>query len=472
MIQKLPFNLGIAVLTRLLVGGIGLVTIGLLTRSLGPAAFGQYSSIFAYLYVFTSLADLGLYTILTREISKPGADEKKIASAIFTLRLIFTIAFIALANLLLFAVPYPLEVKIGILICSVLSIFSSLAQVLTGIFQKYLQLYLVSLSDIISRAVQLVILLFLAYTKTNLLLFIGAAVIAEIIHFTLIFRFSRKTVKVTLDFDWNYWKKILPATLPIAVSLVFVLIYFKLDTVILSILRPAHDVGVYSLAYKILEALIFLPAVYIGLIMPILSKSAYSDIGEFRKVFQKAFNTLSIFSLPLLVYLLIMSDKITRFIGGASFVQAGDVLKILAIAIAFIFFSNLSGNALIALDLQKKAMWIYFLGAVVNLTGNIILIPKYSYFAAAWMTVVTEVIITLLTFLLIGRKIKSGANLGIFSRACLAALIMAIAIYPLKNNFAAASAASLVYFLALYLFKGFTKEDIKEIISPKKPVPI
>jgi O-antigen/teichoic acid export membrane protein len=471
LIQKISFNLGIATLTRLIVGGIGLVTVSLLTRNLGPSVFGQYSAIFAYLFVFTSLADLGLYTILTREISKPGADEDKIVSSIFTLRLVFTFIFLLLANAIVLLIPYPAEVKIGILVCSILSFFSSLAQVLTGIFQKHLQLYLISLSDIISRVVQLAVLLFLAHIRAGLIPFVWAAVISEIIHFVLVFNFSRKTTKIYLDFDFGYWKKVLPMALPIAISLVFVLIYFKLDTVLLSIMKPNYDVGVYSLAYKMLEALIFLPSIYIGLVMPLLSKSAFLDVGEFKKVFQKAFDVLSIFALPLLAYLFVMSDKIVGFIGGASFSQAGDVLKILSIAIAFIFFSNLSGNAVIALDLQKKSIWVYFLGAVVNLVGNIILIPKFSYFATAWTTVATEALITFLTFRIIRGKTNSDTNFIVFVKSGLAALIMAALIFPFRQNLILGSVIAISYFLILYLFKGFTKEDIREIASFKKQDP-
>lgn len=469
MIQKFSFNLGAATLSRLITGGIGLVVTSLLTRNLGPVAFGQYSSIFAYLYVFASLADLGLYTVLTREISKPGADEAKIASSIFTLRLIFIIGFILLAGALLIFVPYVLQIKIGILICSLFYIFSSLAQVLTGIFQKHLELYWVSLSDVISRIIQLGILIVLVNIEASLMLFIWAVVISEFFHFLLIFKFSNGITKIKLSFDWSYWKNILPTALPIAISSVFVLIYFKLDTVLLSIMKPAYDVGVYSLPYKLLEALIFLPAMFIGLVLPILSRNASLDLQKFKKNYQKAFDVISIFAFPLFVYLVIMSDKVVRLVGGTSFAQSGDVLRILSIAIALIFFGNLSGSALIALDLQKRAMWIYFLGAVISIVGNIILIPRFSFFATAWVTVITEFIITLLTFWIISRKIDYGANLKIFFRAAMASVVLIFLLLPFRNNLILGSVVALFYFPTLYLFRGFTKEEIKEAILFKKP---
>ncbi|MBI4120066.1 MAG: oligosaccharide flippase family protein, partial [Parcubacteria group bacterium] len=136
-------NFGIAVLSRLIVGGISLVIVGLLTRALGPAGYGQYSLILAYLFVVSALADLGLYTLLVREISKTGADEKFIASNIFTFRLVSVIGFLGLGVLISLFLPYSGEIRLGILIAGIFAVFSSLAQALTGIFQKYLKLYYV-----------------------------------------------------------------------------------------------------------------------------------------------------------------------------------------------------------------------------------------------------------------------------------------------------------------------------------------
>ena len=368
MLQKISYNLGIAVISRFIVGAIGLVIIGLLTRSLGPAGYGYYNLIFAYLFIFSSIADLGLYTILVREISKVGPDEESIiASKIFTLRLSFAISILVLAGLLVFTLPYPSVVKLGVIIASAFSVLSSLTQVLTGIFQKHLRLYFVSLADIISRIIQLALLIVLVYLKAGLLLFVGAVVFSEVAHFLLIFLFSRSFIRVRISVDFKYWKEILKTALPVAASLVFVLLYFKLDTVLLSLIKPAYDVGVYSVAYKILEAVIFLPAIYIGLIMPLLSKYAFSNRPEFIKTFRKAFNALSVFALPFAAYLFVLSDPIVRLIGGSGFIQSGPVLKILSIAVLLIFFGNLGGNAVIALNLQKKGMWIYLTGAVFNI---------------------------------------------------------------------------------------------------------
>ena len=469
MFQKISYNLGIAAFSRLIIGAISLVVVGFLTRSLGPAGYGYYNLIFAYLFIFSSIADLGLYTILVREISKVGPGEESIiASKIFTLRLGFAVLVLLAAVLLVFVFPYPLLVKLGVVIASAFSVFSSLAQVLTGIFQKHLRLYLVSLADIISRACQLALLIVLVYLKAGLLLFVGAVVLAEFVHFLFIFLFSRSLTKVRISIDFKYWGEILKTALPIAASLVFVLIYFKLDTILLSLMKPAYDVGVYSIAYKILEVVIFLPAIYMGLIMPLLSKYAFSNRIEFIKIFRKAFNALSVFALPLAAYIFVLSDKIVGIIGGGGFAAAGPVLKILSVAILMIFFGNLGGNAIIALNLQKKSMWIYLAGAIFNVAANLILIPRYSYFAAAWITVATEILITLWMFRLIKKEAGTTTDKTVIFKAAIATIIMLVIMRPFLGNFVWATVAAVSYFPVLFFLRGFTREDLREIVSLKK----
>ena len=321
MLQKISYNLGIATLSRGIIGILSLLVVGILTRSLGPDGFGQYSAIFAYLYIFTAIADLGLYTFMVREISRTSVpfEEKKIASKIFTLRLFAIVILIIAADLVIFTFPYPLKVKIGVLIASLFSVGSSLVQVLVGIFQKYLRLYLISLSDILARLVQLAALMLLIKFETGLLWFVAVVVLSEAVHFGLIYGFSRRMVRIKPMVDLAYFRHALKTALPIAVSLVLVLIYFKLDTVMLSVMKPARDVGIYSAAYKVLEAVIFLPAIYIGLVMPILSRFAIKNKLGFVKTFKSAFNVITIFALYFSVYIFIMSDWIVRAIGGGAF---------------------------------------------------------------------------------------------------------------------------------------------------------
>jgi len=462
---KVSYNMGAAITARFFVGIIGIIILGLLTRYLGPGGFGNYDAILAYIFIFIAFADLGLYTIFVREISRPGADKEKIAGNILSLRLITTFVFAGIAVAVSFFLPYSEIIKKGIMIASGFLIFSSLIQFFIGIFQKNLKIYFVSVSEIVAKLFQLGFVLFLIRYQISLLGFIAAAVASQGIYFVIVYSFSRRMLKVSPRFNFEYWKKVLKISLPVAVSVVFTLIYFKIDTVLLSLLKPAEHVGIYSAAYRVLEQAIFFPAMYMGLIMPMLSRN-FSDGKKFASIFNESFRHLVIFAVPSVIILFMLAPQVIALIGGDSFINSVGVLKILSFAIGIIFLGSLGGNALVALDLQKKGMWIYIFGALVNVGTNFIVIPRYSYYGAAWTTIITELIVLILMFIIIYRHMHFKMNFSALKKALLAGLLMLLTLYPFRNlNLVLSLPITLSYIFYLYLLKGFSKEEILELFG-------
>ncbi len=390
---------------RVIANAIGVVVVGLMSRSLGPEGFGEYNAIFAYLFLFNVLADMGLYTLLLREISKEGSDEAHITSTMLTLRLLLVLASALLASGLVYLLPYTPVVRWGVFVGSISIVCSSLVQLLMGVFQKYLKLSLVAIADVATRIIQLLLIAWvIAYSHATVVSFVWIAVIAGVAQLGLTLVFARGLTPLFLRIDLPYWKKTLRTAFPIAVSLLFVLLYFKIDTVMLSLMKSPFDVGVYAIGYKVLEIIIFFPAMYVGLVMPVLSRVAERR-EEFTAELRKAATILFWGAVPTVAGLILFAPLIVRLVSGPGFEAAVPVIRILSFAIAIIFFGNLGGNALIALDIQKQGMWIYGAGAVFNILLNLLLIPRYSYYAASWVTVATELLVTVGMFLLIRNKL-------------------------------------------------------------------
>lgn len=470
LVKKIAYNTVTATGARIVGVALSLVSIGLIARYLGKEGFGSYSLVLAFLYTFNILADLGLYSLMTREISRPGADEKKIASNIFTIRIAALLLFLGLAIIVIWFFPYPTQVKLGVLIGSVAYLLMSASQVLMGIFQKYLKIDRPALAEVIGRLIQLSMVFLFIYLDLGFFFIFGALIISTFFIFVINFIFARRYVPVGLAFDFSLWKKILKTALPIGISILLTLIYFKIDSIFLSLsvinkfsINPIADVGIYNIAYKILEGLIFFPAMLVGLVMPLLSKYAFSNREKFKKVFQKTLDVLIIFIVPIVVGLLILSLPIVVLIGGEEFNVSAQALQILAIAIGLIFLGNLFGHSIIALNKQKSAAWIYFGGMVFNIVTNLIFIPKYSYLGAAATTVFTELLVTILMIWLIYKTIHYFPSFNMFLKAFLAGLIMAGFLYLFQgwNLFILIVLGIAIYFVVLVLIKGVTREEIK-----------
>ena len=403
-LHRIYKNFFIASVSRFITAAAGLAIIGFLTRHLGQSGYGAYETILSYLFIFIVLADFGLHIIHVREISRYPEKEEFISGNIFTLRLLSLILVMTLAVIIGFFLPYQEEIKAGILVATIFVLFSSLSQILAGIFQKYQTFYLVSFSDILTRLAQLGLVFYAVQEGFGLLTFIWILSLTAGIQFVIIFFLSRRFVRFPLILDLSYTKDILKVSLPVAASILFTAIYIRTDALMLSLMKPPADVGIYRLAAKILETIVFFPALLIELIMPSFSQSALNSRDLFRQIFIKTFNILFLMAIPVVIALFFFAEPIVLILGGKDFISSAPPLKILALVIGMVFLNNLGGKALIALEFQKAGMWIYFSGAVLNIFSNLLVIPRYSYIGASWTTLTTEILVTIMMFLVLYKK--------------------------------------------------------------------
>ncbi len=470
--KKIAINTIISAAARIIGTLLALLTIGLITRYLTKNEWGEYSIMLTFGGIFAVLADLGLYQLMVREISKPEADEQKIASNIFTLRLLSGLFIFAAAPLVSFLFPYSGQAKIGILIGIAGFWFLANGQVLMGLFQKYLQMERVAMAELVGRVIQLGLVWWFIGLGYNFLFIVAALSISGAVNFILIFLWARKYCRLNLAFDRSFWKKIIKQGYPLAIASVLVMIYFSSDSLFLSVLKPAADVGVYRLPYKILESLIFFPAMFVGLIMPLLSRSAWVDRAKFKGVFQRGSDVLMIMAVPLVLGTLVLSPAIINLLGGGKYGESAAIFNILIVAVGIIFFGTLFSYVLIALEKQKTLLWISGAGAIFNVAANLIFIPRYSYYAAAATTVLTEALVAVLMAAAIYRFFRWLPSFKIIFKSILASLVMTLALWFLAgyNLGILLVAAPVVYFAVLYLLGGFSRAEITDLIRKEERV--
>ncbi len=470
--RKITFNTLIAIGARAIDTFFALILVTLLTRYLGKTGYGYYATVLAYLQIFVSLINLGLYNIFLRDIGKPKTDESNIASNIFSLRLFGAFLILPIALLVVSFLPYPPMLQLGIYIASLATLFLSLYQVLVPIFQKHLKIAYVSFAELAGRIAYLSLAaLLLMQFHTGFIPIIWAMVLSSLINFLLVFYFAKRFVSIKVRIDWKKWRKTLRESLPIGASVIFTLIYFRIDTVMLSLMKAPQDVGIYSLAYKILENLIFLPAILVGFTVPLLSRYFLENKRQFKQTFQVTLNFLLLLLIPLVTGLVIIALPIVHLLGGKAFSASAPVLKILAIAIGFIFLGNLYGQTVIILKKQVWSMWIYCAGAILNIAANLYFIPRYSYMGAAFTTVITEFFITSMLIFIVTQNLKYLPSFRIVIKILGAVLPMVVFLYFFKdiNIFALIAISFLIYGAVIYMEGGISKKDIGFLVTKANP---
>lgn len=447
---------------------LGIIALSLIIRYLGQIGYGYYTTVLVFLQFFAILMDLGLYLTLIREISERPEKENWIFNNFFTLRIITSILFLSLAPIVVIFFPYPSIVKWGVALVAIDFLLSSLVQIFTALFQRRLAITKVMLAEFIGRVGHLIFIIIIIGLKGNLLAILSGSVLNMFINFILVYSFARPFIKINLHFDFSYWKKIIQRTWPIAVGIVFNLIYFKTDTLILSLLKPASDVGVYGAPYKFLEILATLPHLFLGLILPILTTTwVKKNLKEFKKIYQASFDFFAMIGTPLILGTLIIGTPVITLLAGSEFAVSGPILKILILATVLIFFGSLFNYFIVAIDQQKKILKYFIITSILSVIGYLIFIPRYSYYGAAWMTVFSEAFIALMSFWLGWRLTKIGLSLKIFLKIIPASVIMTLIIYWLKflPVIPLILIGIFIYSLLLILFKAISFDFIKNIFT-------
>ncbi|HHE45730.1 MAG TPA: hypothetical protein ENL05_00045, partial [Candidatus Moranbacteria bacterium] len=235
--RKIAYNVVVSSVSKILSTILALVAIGLITRYLGQGGFGDYATVLAFLSLFSAIADLGINTTSTREISRAGANEEYIVGNVFSFRLVVSLAVLFLSPAIVWFFPYTVQIKEAIIIVAFSFLFSSSYQTLNGVFQKNLAMDKVAFSELLCKLLQ-VGLVFLAI-KLNLgfLWIVSALFFSMLSNFVWVYFWSRKYILFKLRFDFGYWKTFFKESYPVGLAVLITFIYFKLDTILLSVMR-------------------------------------------------------------------------------------------------------------------------------------------------------------------------------------------------------------------------------------------
>lgn len=464
--KQITYNVIVNGVAKVISIALALFAIGMLTRYLGTDGFGKYTTMLAFFAFFGAIGDFGLYSIATREISRENADERSILSRIFTLRLIISL-FISLCTMIfVWFLPYERDVQISILIASMAFIFSSSYGLLNGLFQKYIAMDKVALSELSGKLIQVGIIIYVIKTELSFFYVALALFLTMLWSFSTLFLLSRKYTKIYLCIDIAYWRAFLKESAPMGISAIVTFLYFKCDAILLSLIKDQHDVGIYGAAYKIIETLVFFPAMVVGLVFPLLSRHITSHIDVFNKISNIIIKIFTIILIPLTIATVLLAGEIIQVVGGEAFADAAPVLQILIFALGFMFFGQLFTNILIASSQQKRLMYVLVVAAVINISANIILISQYSYIGAAYVSVFTEAFVTICTIYYVLKKTPFMYVSMRLSYAFFAGSIMLILgiLLPFGHVYGVVIGL-LAYLILLFAFRVITRNDIMQLLT-------
>lgn len=472
--QKLARNSAIQIVGKILATIFGVITLGILTRYLGAAGYGQLTTILTFTAIFAVVVDLGLTLTCIQMISEPEADEKKILGNLMSLRLVSSILFLSLAPLSALLFPYENVIIVGIAIGAFSYVFSTTAQMLVGIFQKRLIMDRAALAELINRTAVLIGAALAPTLGLGLLGIMWLFVIGNGLYLLSTWYFARRAISFKLRWNQATIIQIIKRSWPIGASIFFNLIYLRGDILFMSLFRGDAEIGLYGAAYKVVDVITVVPVMFMGLVLPMLvAHFAASRHVDFKKLMQQTFDFFAIVSIPIIFGSIVTGVGLLTMISGPEFREAGEVLKILGPAAVVVFFNSLFGHAVVAVGKQKPMVWAYFGVAALTVAGYLIFIPQYGMWAAAWWTLISEILIGSLSFLVVWRVSGFAPQLIQTLRALIAALAMylVLILIPEIQVLLQVAFGAAVYAAVLSLIGGPKPKDVINLFVKQEIAP-
>ncbi|MEA3249144.1 MAG: flippase [Patescibacteria group bacterium] len=448
--------------------GLGLLTVGIMTRYLGTDGYGQFIIVLTFLQFFAIAAGFGLPLTMTRLISREGADERRLVSNIFAMRLVSGLVIFAAAPLVALAFPYPHAVKIGIAVGTFSFLALALSETIKGIMQKHLTTWKSSISEMTSRLIMFGCVAGAVASGFGLLAFVAALAVSNVVQFAMTYAFARKHGPIGLKFERPVWKKTLIETWPIGVSILFNLIYLKGDIVIMSVMRTQSEVGLYGAAYKVLDVITVVPYIFMGLALPLLTRAwSNDDFAGFRRKLSMSFDFLAMIAVPLLFGGIAVSSDLMALIAGEDFRASGIYVAILMVGALAVYWQSLYAHAFVAMGRQRDFIWIYAANAALSLALYIVLIGRYGGLGAAAVTALGELFVATATTVLVTRMTKFRPNLVRLSKIMIActAMFAVLILVPQLHVLLRVVLGAATYSVALLALGGVPMEAVRSVLA-------
>lgn len=442
-------------------------------RFLGDVKFGELYFAITFVLLIGFPLEFGFNQQLTRDVAQdPGKALRYFSN---TLLIKVTLWFVLYGLILLVCglLGYNTEERILVAICGMTLLSASIANTFASLHYAFERVLYPAVGTILEKGLSAVIGILLlrlgAGVQAMALVLLGGSLTSAAWQGIWFFRLvgSRLSINPTLIRD------LVRTSIPFLTYGVLGVIYYRLDTVLLSLFTNAAVVGWYGAAYRLFDTMVFLPNLVIMAIMyPVFSKLSTTSEPSLKLAIEKSMNFLLFCGIPIAGAMIVAAPNIIGFLyHRAEFLPAVPVLQALAPGLVFLYVNTVFSTTIMSTKQEKKITIMAAAALVFNLVLNLILIPHFQQIGAAIVTSLTELLLLCIAVVLIPRRLLPFGSLRVAAKASLASLVMCLAIFGLRNFnsnfniFMLLSVAMVIYLGTATLLGTIPREDIKALYS-------
>lgn len=390
---KIVDNMGWLFFDKVLRMGVGLLVGVWVARYLGPEQFGLFSFASAFVGMFGAVAGLGLQSIVVRDIVRdPTCKEQTLGTAAVLQLLGGLLACSCVIGSIFWLRPEDTLAKslVSILSSTMLFRFSDVA--LYWFESQVLSKYIVWVQNgcfLIFAAIKVGLIL----SQATLLAFAWATAAEALIVAVLIFlMLGLRGLKLQqLRFSLLRSKTLLSDSWPLLLSGMAIMVYMKIDQIMLGQMMGDDAVGIYSAAVRISEVWYFIPMTIVASVSPAILEAKKRDEAQYLQRLQRLYDMMVWLSVAIALPMTFLSTSVVVALFGPAYSESGPVLAIHIWTSVFVFLGVASGQWFVAENRQILGLQRTLLGLIINIILNYFFIPNFGLVGAAVATLCGQV---------------------------------------------------------------------------------
>ncbi len=379
-LQKVLRNTGWLFFDKIFRMGAGLLVIVWVARYLGPEQYGLFNYACAFVALFSAIANLGLDGIVIRNIVRdPSCADGTLGTA-FVLKLFGGVAALLMSVGSIILLRHGETLTHWLVGITAAGMIFQAFDTIDFWFQSQIQSRYVVYARNTAFTLVALIKIALILAKAPLIAFVWAG-LAEIaigsMGLVVVYQARGQNIKTWLA-NLTYGRNLLRDSWPLILSGIMIMIYMRIDQVMIGNMVGNAEVGIYSAAVRLAEAWYFIPMTVVGSVFPSIVEAKAISEELFYGRLQKLYNLMALMAYIVALPITVMSGWLVTLLFGAAYARAGPMLSVLIWAGLFVNLGVARSSFLTTMNWTKVHFMTVSLGCIVNVALNYLLIPVYG----------------------------------------------------------------------------------------------
>ncbi len=451
-----------------------LLTFPYLSRILGADGLGICNFITSYGQNYTIIAALGIPIYGIREIAKVGNDREKRSKLFFELlsiHLLFTCFLLIVYVGSIFLYADLKDYKDLALLGGFLILFNvfSIEWLFTGVNDfKY-----ITIRSVLIRGLSVIAILLLVKNKDDFFIYFVIMVATTFLTISTDVYHARKFISRNIILSVKGILSHVKAVVLLGIYMVSTSIYSVLPATLLGFLSTKSAVGYYYGANKIIGMVTSVFTSLTTVLIPRLNLAfEKKEDKEYLLLIQRSLSIVISLGIPITFFIFLLAKPLVVLLAGESFIHSVPVIKIMAPIILVVAFAQIFVLLILSVNRKDKQMIVLsFVGMVISISINLIFIPKFAERATGFSQLLSELIVTVLSFFFAKKVLTFAFPLKSFllNLVCVTPFIFITYLcMKLHNNFFILILASFFCFLYFIIYQYYVLKD-KYLIGLVEP---